>query len=136
MIQVVIEGTDAVAATAALLALPGVSGSFEVSQEVEKEGTLAAIATLVGIVGGGMAIAEQIRKWYGEYRGNLESPRIEKVLIVTERGRIYLEGATTEEIAKALEPFAAKPFAAKPFATEPDATSSRFAPPRSIDVDG
>lgn len=126
MIQVAIEGSDAVAATEALLALPEISGAFEVVGEVEKEGTLATIATIVGIVGGSMAAAEQIRKWHGEYRGSLEQPRIEKVLIVTERGRIYLEGATTEEIAKALVPFA----------NQPDATPSRFAAPRSIDADG
>jgi hypothetical protein len=130
MIQIAIEGADAVAATEALLALPGISGAFELSGElpgeVEKEGVLATIATIVGIVGGGMAAAEQIRKWHGEYRGSLEQPRIEKVLIVTERGRIYLEGATTEEIAKALAPFA----------NQPDATPSRFAAPRSIDADG
>jgi hypothetical protein len=57
MIQVAIEGPDAVAATQALLALPEISGAFEVSGEVEKEGVLATIATIVGIVGGGMAAA-------------------------------------------------------------------------------
>jgi hypothetical protein len=135
MIQIAIEGPDAVAATEALLALPEVSGAFEVlgevSGEVEKEGVLATIATIVGIVGGGMAAAEQIRKWHGEYRGNPEQLRIEKVLIVTPRGRILLENATTSEIAQALEPFT----------TSSDAATARFAPPRSdsprsIDADG
>jgi hypothetical protein len=131
MIRIAIEGPDAVAATEALLALPEISGSFEVSGEVEKEGVLATIATIVGIVGGGMAAAEQIRKWHGEYRGNPEQLRIEKVLIVTPRGRILLENATTSEIAQALEPFT----------TSSDAATARFAPPRSdsprsIDADG
>jgi hypothetical protein len=123
-VQIAIEGLDAVAATEALLALPGVEGSFAVNPEVEREGVLATIATIVGIVGGSMA-AEQIRKWHGEYRGNPEQPRIEKVLIVTPRGRILLENATTSEIAQALEPFA----------RSSDAATTRFAPPRSIEAD-
>jgi hypothetical protein len=124
-IQIAIEGLDAVAATEALLALPGISGSVERVGEDEKEGTLATIATIIGIVGGSMAAAEQIRKWHGEYRGNPEQPRIEKVLIVTPRGRILLENATTSEIAQALEPFA----------RSSDAATTRFAPPRSIEAD-
>ncbi len=125
MIQVAIEGPNAIAATEALLGLAGISGEFEVAGEGEKEGVLATIAAIVGIVGGSMAAAEQVRKWYGEYRGNPEGPRIEKVLIVTPHGRIYLENATTEQIAQALEPLA-----------KPDAPTVRFAPPRSIEADG
>lgn len=113
-IQIAIAGTDAVAATEALLALPIFSGQFsgagfETSDDVEREGTLATIATIVGIVGGSMAAAEQIRQWHGEFRGNKEQPRIEKVLIVTPRGRILMENATTEEISQAIAPFAQDP---------------------------
>jgi hypothetical protein len=56
VVQIAIEGPNAVVATEALLALPGGEGSFAVNAEVEREGVLATIATIVGIVGGGMAI--------------------------------------------------------------------------------
>ncbi|MEH1790813.1 MAG: hypothetical protein V7L23_35920 [Nostoc sp.] len=40
-----------------MLEIPGISGSYEVS--TQREGTLAAIATIIGIVGGVAALAEQ-----------------------------------------------------------------------------
>ncbi|WP_260446835.1 hypothetical protein [Nostoc sp. 2RC] len=64
-IQIGIEGEDAPTVAAALLEIPGISGTYEVS--TQKEGTLAAIATIVGIVGGAVALAEQIRKWHQEW---------------------------------------------------------------------
>ena len=109
-IQIAVEGPAAIQATEALLALPEITGSFETQGDVEREGTLATIATIVGLVGGGMAIAEQLRKWHGEYQMSQQGEaRIEKVLIVTPRGRLLLENATTDEIAKALEPFTHAP---------------------------
>ncbi|MEA5452328.1 hypothetical protein VB780_27390 [Leptolyngbya sp. CCNP1308] len=51
-IQVAIAGTDAVAATEALLALEGISGTYTVDGETDKEGILITIATIVGLVGG------------------------------------------------------------------------------------
>lgn len=102
-IQIAIEGTDAVAATEALLALPELKGSYKTVGDSSKEGTLATVATIVGIVGGGMAIGEQLRKWYGEYKDvSAPGPRIEKVLIVTPNQRILMEGATPEEIAQVI----------------------------------
>ncbi|GAX39123.1 hypothetical protein NIES4075_00740 [Tolypothrix sp. NIES-4075] len=68
-IRLAIEGEDAIAATEALLAIPGISGSYKVSAEApEREGVIATVASIVGIVGGAIAIAEQIRKWYQEYK--------------------------------------------------------------------
>lgn len=61
-IQVGIEGEGAPAAAEALLEIPGISGSYEVP--TQREGTLAAIATIISIVGGAVVLAEQIRKWY------------------------------------------------------------------------
>ncbi|MGF2038213.1 MAG: hypothetical protein RMZ43_023345 [Nostoc sp. CmiVER01] len=61
-IQLAIEGKDAIAATEALLAIPGISGNYAVSADAPKrEGVTATVATIVGIVGGAIAIAEQIR---------------------------------------------------------------------------
>lgn len=56
-IQVAIAGTDAVAATEALLAIDGVSGTYRVDGETDREGILVTIATIVSLVGGTLAIA-------------------------------------------------------------------------------
>ena len=104
-IQLVIEGSGAEDAAKALVSLSSLEASYEKPSEVNKEaGTLAVIATVVGIVGGSMAIAEQIRKWYQEYKQANSGKKIEKVLIVGPKGqRILLEHATLDEIRKMLE---------------------------------
>jgi hypothetical protein len=85
-IQLAIEGEDAIAATEALLAIPGISGNYTVSSEAqERETVVATVASIVGIVGGTIAMGEEIRKWYQEYQAKQSGKRIEKVLIV---GRI------------------------------------------------
>ncbi|MEO0686777.1 MAG: hypothetical protein AAFY76_17480 [Cyanobacteria bacterium J06649_11] len=102
-IQIAIEGEDSVSATEELLQIPGISGNYSVPEAVEREGTITTIATIVGIVGGTMAIAEQIRKWYLEYKQNKSGKKIAKVLIVGKNGeRLLLEGATAEQIQKIL----------------------------------
>ena len=57
-IQIGIEGESAPAAAEALLEIPEISGSYEVL--TQREGTLAAVANIIGIVGGAVALAEQI----------------------------------------------------------------------------
>jgi len=102
-IQVAIEGEDAVSAIEELLSISGISGSYTIPPETEREGTLVTIATIVGIVGGTMAIAEQIRKWYLEYKQHKSGGKISKVLIVGKNGeRLLLEGATAEQIQRIL----------------------------------
>ncbi|PZO09729.1 MAG: hypothetical protein DCF25_21365 [Leptolyngbya foveolarum] len=105
-IRISIEGAAAVEAARALFEIEGINGEYEADAEVTRDGGLTVIATVVGLVGGTMAIAEQIRKWYLAYKKRQDVKRIEKVLIVTPNGRFFLENATTEEIAKALEPLA------------------------------
>ncbi len=104
-IQLAIEGKDAIAVTEELLAIPGISGNYKVSSEAqEREPVVTTVATIVGIVGGTLAIAEQIRKWYQEYKVKQSGKRIEKVLIVGRNGRrLLLEDATLEEIRQILE---------------------------------
>ena len=60
-IQVGIEGENAPAAAEALLEIPGISGSYEVPSQ--KEATLAAVATIVGIVGGAAAWSSGLIQW-------------------------------------------------------------------------
>ncbi|NJL81633.1 MAG: hypothetical protein HC836_11435 [Richelia sp. RM2_1_2] len=101
--QVAIEGEDAVSATEELLSISGISGSYTAPAETEREATVATVATIIGIVGGTMAIAEQIRKWYLEYKQHKSGKKIAKVLIVGKNGeRLLLEGATAEQIQQIL----------------------------------
>ncbi|MFN6481917.1 MULTISPECIES: hypothetical protein [unclassified Nostoc] len=104
-IRLAIAGEDAIAATEALLEIPGISGNYAVSSDApEREGVTATVVTIVTIVGGAIAIAEQIRKWYQEYKAKQSGKRIEKVLIVGRNGRrLLLEDATLEEIRQILE---------------------------------
>ncbi len=51
--QLAIAGEDAVAATEALLEIPGIWGNYSVSSDAaEREGVTATVATSVGIFGG------------------------------------------------------------------------------------
>lgn len=90
------------AAAEALLEIPGISGSYEVP--TQREGTLAAIATIIGIVGGVAALAEQIRKWYQEWHKSHPGKQFDVVILDPETGnRILLEEATIEEITEILK---------------------------------
>ncbi|MEH2011915.1 hypothetical protein [Nostoc sp.] len=101
-IQVGIEGENAPAAAEALLEIPGISGSYEVPSQ--KEATLAAVATIVGIVGGAAALAEQIRKWYQELKKSHPGKRFDVEIFDPVTGnRILLEEATIEEITEILK---------------------------------
>ncbi|WP_293148244.1 MULTISPECIES: hypothetical protein [unclassified Microcoleus] len=103
-IQISVEGQDAVAATEEFFAISGLSGNWETAGDDEKEGILVTIGAIVGIVGGTVAIAEQIRKWYQEYKKGKSGKKIEKVLLVGRRGRrLLLENATIDQIKQILD---------------------------------
>ncbi|MEQ8755088.1 MAG: hypothetical protein RID09_16445 [Coleofasciculus sp. G1-WW12-02] len=102
-IQFEIQGQDAIAATEALFAHPGLEGHWETADEPDKEGTIATIGAIVGIVGGAITIAEQIRKWYQEYQKGKAGKKIDKVLLVKGDRRLLLKDATIEEIRQILE---------------------------------
>ena len=102
-IKVEIQGNGALAATEELFSIPGLSGNWETVGEAEKEGTLATIGAIVAIVGGTMAIAEQIRKWYQEYKQGKSGKKIYKVLLVVNGQRLLLENATIEQIKQMLD---------------------------------
>lgn len=103
-IQLEVQGQDAVAATEELFSISGLSGSWNTEGDADKEGTLITIGTIVAIVGGTVAIAEQIRKWYEEYKKGKSGKKIEKVLIVSRSGRrLLLENATIEQIKQILD---------------------------------
>ncbi|HHP7245838.1 MAG TPA: hypothetical protein ACFE0H_14255 [Elainellaceae cyanobacterium] len=109
-IQISVEGQAAIAATQDLLAIDGLSGQYEVDEEdVEREGILATIATIVAIVGGTMAIAEQLYQWRQRYKSISQdadqgtAQKVDQVLIVCGDRRILLENATVEEIKAFLD---------------------------------
>jgi hypothetical protein len=105
--QIEIQGRDAVAATEELLSIEGIQGSYETRKEVEREGTLATVATIVGIVAGILTISKEVYQWYKKYQKSLPNstePRIEKVLIVSPNGnRLLLKDATVEQIQEILK---------------------------------
>ena len=102
--KVEIQGQDAVEATKELLAIEGLEGSYETVSEVEREGTLATIATIVGITVGTMTIAEKLYQAKKRYFQDPAGPKIEKVLIVAPNGRrLLLKDATIEQIKEILE---------------------------------
>ncbi|WP_414546188.1 hypothetical protein [Nostoc sp. CCY0012] len=107
--KIEIEGRDAITATEELLTIEGLEGSYQPIDEVEREGTLATIATIVGIVGGTLTIAESIHKWKEKYQKSLDNPtgaRIEKVLIVTnDNHRLLLKDATFDQIKEILDKY-------------------------------
>jgi hypothetical protein len=89
------------------LAIEGVEGSYETLDEVEREGTLATIATIVGIVGGSLTIAEKLYQVNQKYQKSLQgntAPRLEKVMIVADNGKkLLLKDATVEQIQEILK---------------------------------
>ncbi|MGB7088387.1 MAG: hypothetical protein WBD47_22720 [Phormidesmis sp.] len=93
-IKVAIEGVGANEAAHSLLQIDGISGEVEAEAGAMRDGGLTAVATIVAIAGGAVAIAEQIRQWYTAYRAQQAVQRIEKVLIVTPNGRFLLEDAS------------------------------------------
>ena len=106
--KIEIVGIDAVQATEELLAIDGIEGNYETLDEVQRESTLATIATIVGIVSGSLTVAEKLYEWNKKYQKSLEpgtGARIEKVMIVAEDGRrLLLKDATVEQIKDILEP--------------------------------
>ena len=105
--QIEIQGKGAVKATKELLNIEGLKGNYETITEKEKEGTLATIATIVGITAGTLTIAEKLYQWNQKYQKSLQNPvgsKIEKVLIVAPNGnRLLLQDASVEQIQEILD---------------------------------
>jgi hypothetical protein len=101
-IQIGIEGEAAPAAAEALVNIPGITGSYEVPPQ--KDTVVAAIATIIGIVGGAVALAEQLRKWYQEWQTAQKDKEFHVVIYDPETGnRVLLKNASVEEITEILK---------------------------------
>lgn len=101
-VQITVEGEDSITATQELLAIPGISGKLETEEEASKEGTLATIATIVGLTVGVIEIAERIYKWYQKAKESRPGKTFDAV-IESPNGRLLLEDATIEEICEILK---------------------------------
>ena len=104
-IQIEIEGSGAVAATEALLEIPGLSGMWAPATEAaQREGVLVTIATIVGIATGTIAIAEKIYEWYQKSWQATPDTTIERAMLIGRNGdRILLKNATVEQIRQILD---------------------------------
>jgi hypothetical protein len=103
--QIEIVGQDAVQATEELLEIDGIEGNYEILNAVQREGTLATIATIVGIVSGSLTVAEKLYELNKKYQNSLNPTgvRIEKIMIVNGDNRLLLKDATVEQIKDILE---------------------------------
>lgn len=101
-VKLSLEGEDVDIAAAQLFETTGLQGKWEVAKGSlpTKEGTLAVIGTVIGIVGGTVAVAEQIRKWYQEYK---KPKKKFDVVLVAGDVRVVLENAAIEDICAVLE---------------------------------
>jgi hypothetical protein len=102
--QIEIQGQDAIRVAEEIIAIDGVDGNYEVVSEVEREGTLATIATIIGITTGAMTIAEKLYELNKKSVNSPQSFKIERVLLVGKNGdRLLLKDATLEQLQKLLE---------------------------------
>ncbi|MDM8536247.1 hypothetical protein QUF70_05795 [Desulfobacterales bacterium HSG17] len=101
-IQIAIEGTASLEAAKDLIETCEISGDWQTPDGAMK-GALATIATIVGIVGGTVAVSEQIRKWYQEWKKGKSGRAIEKAVLVGNGKRVLLEGASADDIKAVLE---------------------------------
>jgi hypothetical protein len=70
----------------------------------QKDGVVAAIATIIGIVGGAVALAEQLQKWYQKWQTAQKDKEFHVVIYDPETGnRVLLKNASVEEITEALK---------------------------------
>jgi Na+/glutamate symporter len=101
-VKLSLEGDKADIAAKKFFETTGLQGSWEIAlgSLPTKEGTLAVIGTIVGVVGGTVAVAEQIRKWYQEHK---RSNKKFNVVLVADDVRVVLENATIEDICAVLE---------------------------------
>lgn len=104
-IQIEIQGSDAIAATEDLLQTPGISGNWTpANEDVQREGILVTIATIIAIATGTLTIAEKIYDWYQKARKSKPSPTVQKAMLIGRNGnRILLENATVEQIRQILD---------------------------------
>ena len=108
MLELEIEGSGAGVAAQELTELEGIEVQWEpVSDSGNKRDLMtvaAAIATIVGLVGGTLDIAERLLNWYQNLRqkGSAEQ-KIDKVILQVGQRRINLENTSVTELKTLLD---------------------------------
>ena len=107
-IEFSIEGTGAEEAAQELFDMKGVMGHWQIDVDAEddpdNEGTLTTLATIVGITGSAYTIAEQIRKWYMDWKKGKKDKKLKKIVLVTSDGRqMLLDHVSVNSLSKMLE---------------------------------
>lgn len=104
-IQLEIEGLGAVSATEELLTIDGIEGEWEPANEgVQRDVSLATIATIVAITTGSITIAEKLYAWFQKRRRPDTAGTIDRVILIGRNGdRILLKDASVEQIKRILE---------------------------------
>jgi hypothetical protein len=99
--QIVVEGSAAEAAMTALDEAPDLQLRWERADEAARDpATIAIIASVIGAVGGAVAIAEQLREWRDLWvkRDAGGGRVIERIILVDGDRRLLLDNASKEQI--------------------------------------
>ncbi|MDB4947757.1 MAG: hypothetical protein JWM27_406 [Gemmatimonadetes bacterium] len=108
LISVAVQGPDAGAALAELLAIPGLVASREPPKPPEPRvvtrdgGALVAIGAIVGVVGGVTGIATNVIAWRDAWR-KAHGKRLSVVIEDAKGNRLALDSATPEQVTAVLE---------------------------------
>ena len=101
--KIYIEGDDAELAGEELAALEGVDAQVETPKKTDtRTFSLAAAASIVAILGGSAALAEQLRSWHAKWKGE-ESGSFKAVIELDDGSRISLDDASPDQIADVLK---------------------------------
>ncbi|GAA1752737.1 hypothetical protein [Luedemannella helvata] len=106
--QLLVEGVEAVEATRELATIDGLVLDWRIQKSAEPEKimeTVTVIATIAGVAGSAVTIADQIVKWRERWKARGrpgQEKAIEKVIINIDNRRILLDPMSAAEIAKLL----------------------------------
>ena len=94
------EGNGFDRAARKLAALPGVDDEVELipGDPTAKEPVLVTIGAIVGIAAGSAALAEQIVKWWGRWKGRPDRP--ERVIVIIDDHRTAFQSLDEAELTR------------------------------------
>ncbi|MGX2993597.1 hypothetical protein JNUCC64_04760 [Streptomyces sp. JNUCC 64] len=103
-IRILIEGTAAERAARELAALDGVDDTVRILpvDPTLREPVLMTVAAVVGIVAGSAALAEQITRWWGRWRGRPDAPV--RVVVIVDGRRVPLRELDGPALERLLAP--------------------------------
>ncbi len=104
-VQLLIEGADAVSAAHGLAAMPGVEATVTVpdaGQPHKDMAAISAIATIVGLVSGGVGLADTLLRWRRLWRER-GTRQLDRVVLVVDGQRASLDGLAEAELRALLE---------------------------------